>query len=465
MTFIFSVVKDFILFALAGLILYLVALGFEDQIVARFPFVEKGAWPLLIWILLYAFLDLILSFATIPHMISVNRKTKELNKVRTADYFASARTKKGLPAMMTQLEADRGFDLLGQALDKLSVTDYDEQGAEYKRAGTMTELVQMQKLTEQVAAMMPTDKDLVEKLNNMKSFLYSHLQRKVVMQPMAMFVSLFVPVIATIFALLVVQYYPYLMLIPPLLFVPTIVLRMSSKKPRFMIERGDKSFFSVITSAITVAAAATAAAGPTIRKTTYSDGTTETTTDHTRELTGLGMMGIMAIISTKQGQLTYLKNYVLFDERNIFQWMFGMKKKVKPQIMHNPKAAQNEAQDDKPAVNYPVAFAFKEQDGWYYPCHILEKEGSKVKVEFLVGKKKDPKQADLPAYEVMDEYNALTGVFIEKIESNWNNYGTYYSCKVKDKKSDGKRYIVVYDMDGVEETVKIEQFRVKKKNN
>ena len=465
MTFIVSVVKDFILFALAGLILYLAFLGFEDQIVERFPILGKGAWAILLWLLLYAFFDFLISIATLCHMISVNRRTKELNKVRTTGYFAAERTKKRLPAAMNQQEAEQGLELLNQALGKLSVTDYDEDGVEFKRAGTMTELVQMQKLTEQVAALLPTDKDLVEKLNNMKSFLYSHLQRRVVMQPMAMFVSLFPPVIATIFALLVVQYYPYLMLIPLVLVVPTIVLRMSSKKPLFMIQRGDKSFFSVITSAITVTAAATAAAGPTVRKTTYSDGTTETTTDHTRELTGLGIMGIMAIISTKQGQLTYMKNYVLFDERNIFQWMFGMKKKVKPQIMHNPKAAQNEAHDDKPAVNYPVAFAFREQDGWYYPCHVLEKEGSKVKVEFLVGKKKDPKQADLPAYEVMDVYNALTGVFTEKIESNWNNYGTYYSCKIKDKKSDGTRYVVVYDMDGVEETVKIEQFRVKKKNN
>ena len=95
-------------------------------------------------------------------------------------------------------------------------------------------------------------------------------------------------------------------------------------------------------------------------------------------------------------------------------------------------------------------FAYRPEDGFFYPAKITSGEGGAVTVLFLDGKRR---QASF------DELVRFGAMMTMRVESDWERRGDYHPCKLYRK--DGDRLEVVYDADGVTEDVAMGQLRLR----
>ena len=116
--------------------------------------------------------------------------------------------------------------------------------------------------------------------------------------------------------------------------------------------------------------------------------------------------------------------------------------------------AEEAPQEDDDDEDYLV-FAFSPSDGSFYPATIEARYAdTTVDLEYMDGMRRNVGR---------NEFMVLADAFASPdLQSNWENGGTYYGCKIHRICEDGD-VEVIYKMDGVFEKVRISQLRVKGK--
>ena len=95
-------------------------------------------------------------------------------------------------------------------------------------------------------------------------------------------------------------------------------------------------------------------------------------------------------------------------------------------------------------------FAYWPSDGYYYPAKITAIYGDKIELQYLDGARRLAEKA-----EVID----IDSMFSMHVESNWERKGFYYACKFY--LTEDRRFIAIYDQDGVWEEVGVDQLRLR----
>jgi len=263
-------------------------------------------------------LILLTPIAMIFHMLYVNMETRKLKKPVAVDYFIAQRTKRGLPEEMTEEEVERGFQLIDEAYNQLTVIETDEEGNEVHKPKKMRELLRVKKKVNEVGKLMPTNEELLERYNDYRDFLYDYLRR-------SFFASWKLIIIASI-AMALISYLTWeseavirSIFLTIFWFSPVMIYYLSGSMPQYMIDKknargGGGGWFSNMLIGIGVA---TLFSGQTVvTKTTWSDGSTTTDTDNSSHiialLLGLMILAFIAFTIIFWAVINYLRNYVFY---------------------------------------------------------------------------------------------------------------------------------------------------------
>ena len=256
------------------------------------------------------------SLFMIGHMVYILFKSKQFaDQEFSIEYFKSFRQEKGMSAESSDEDNKNCTELLNDAfLTWTNIEAGEEDGLEYRKPKKMKEIIRSGEILKQVVEIAPTDKDIVNTLNEYKMVVTTNEVRS--FDGSWKLVGLGVGV-AILFSLISMDamggFIKAFFSVGLLFIIPTIVYIISSYTPQFLIEKRANRGGGNVSTGLVAMAIGVLGSGVTVR-THYTDGTHED--DNSGHIVawalGLIMMVIVAFTIIIWAVLNYLRNYVLF---------------------------------------------------------------------------------------------------------------------------------------------------------
>lgn len=253
----------------------------------------------------------------IAHMIYTLIKTKRFAETdHDIDYFKSKRIEQGKTEESSEEENEECGELLDNIYQTWSYIVEDEDGYEYRRPNKMKEIINTEKLMEQVAEIAPTDPEIVNVFRKYKEVISSNKKRSFDGSKKIIYLGLGIAILFSIAISSSVPdqgFFSILITFGLLFIIPVGVYYLASYTPQFLIEKRANRGGGNVSSGLVAMALAVMGSGYTVRY-RYDDGTTEddNSAHGTALFFGIIIMLIIAFTIIIWAVLNYLRNYVLF---------------------------------------------------------------------------------------------------------------------------------------------------------
>ena len=243
----------------------------------------------------------------VGHMVYVNYRGKRYKMVFTVKDFEEKRALAGTSKEMSEQEAQEAFELMEKAFNTWTVVERTKDD-EFHRPTKMKQVKASVLLIDQVIAMMPTDEDIVERLNVLTEVINSAEERHFDGSKKLIWLGAIVGIL--MFWMIGIG-----MCLSTL--CATGVYVLASRTPQFLIDKRAARGGGNIHNGIFAGLFAMLAGAQTVRTIyKFNDGSKAYEDDHSQTwialAIGFAVMVVLAMMMSFWAFLNYIRNYVLF---------------------------------------------------------------------------------------------------------------------------------------------------------
>lgn len=243
----------------------------------------------------------------IGHMGYVLFKGKRYKEVFTVEKMAALRAESGIPQKMTDDETDNAWKLMEDAFTCWTVVDRTDED-EFRKPTKMKQIRKSSRLLYQVIAMLPTDDDIIERLNSLTEVINSGEERHFDGSKKLIWLGVIVGVL--MYWMMGVG-----MMISTL--AATGLYMLASRTPQFLIDKRSLRGGGNLHNGIFAGVFAMLAGAQTVRTVyKFSNGEKAYSDDHSQHWIALAfaliILFLLAMMMVFWMLLNYLRNYVLF---------------------------------------------------------------------------------------------------------------------------------------------------------
>lgn len=256
---------------------------------------------------IFSGLVLIAYIAMIIHMIYIKYKGVRYKKALTVEEMKAERIAQNKPEEMSPEEFNEALTLLAGVFDTWTVVGQNDEGEELRKPTKMKQVKASSMLLDQAIALQPTDKDMIDNINELADVINSNEERFFDgSKPLAWLGG----IVGIIFFFISPQF-------GIITLISTGAYILSSRTPVFLIEKRQKRGGGNIHNGIIAGVFGMIAGAQTIRTVyKYSDGHKEYEDDNSQHwiawILGLAILVCIAATMALWAMINYLRNYVLY---------------------------------------------------------------------------------------------------------------------------------------------------------
>lgn len=256
---------------------------------------------------IFSGLVLIAYIAMIIHMIYIKYKGVRYKKALTVEEMKAERIAQNKPEEMSPEEFNEALTLLAGVFDTWTVVGQNDEGEELRKPTKMKQVKASSMLLDQAIALQPTDKDMIDNINELADVINSNEERFFDgSKPLAWLGG----IVGIIFLFISPQF-------GIITLISTGAYILSSRTPVFLIEKRQKRGGGNIHNGIIAGVFGMIAGAQTIRTVyKYSDGHKEYEDDNSQHwiawILGLAILVCIAATMALWAMINYLRNYVLY---------------------------------------------------------------------------------------------------------------------------------------------------------
>ena len=256
---------------------------------------------------IFSGLVLIAYIAMIIHMIYIKYKGVRYKKALTVEEMKAERIAQNKPEEMSPEEFNEALTLLAGVFDTWTVVGQNDEGEELRKPTKMKQVKASSMLLDQAIALQPTDKDMIDNINELADVINSNEERYFDgSKPLAWLGG----IVGIIFLFISPQF-------GIITLISTGAYILSSRTPVFLIEKRQKRGGGNIHNGIIAGVFGMIAGAQTIRTVyKYSDGHKEYEDDNSQHwiawILGLAILVCIAATMALWAMINYLRNYVLY---------------------------------------------------------------------------------------------------------------------------------------------------------
>lgn len=256
---------------------------------------------------IFSGLVLIAYIAMIIHMIYIKYKGVRYKKALTVEEMKAERIAQNKPEEMSPEEFNEALTLLAGVFDTWTVVGQNEEGEELRKPTKMKQVKASSMLLDQAIALQPTDKDMIDNINELADVINSNEERFFDgSKPLAWLGG----IVGIIFLFISPQF-------GIITLISTGAYILSSRTPVFLIEKRQKRGGGNIHNGIIAGVFGMIAGAQTVRTVyKYSDGHKEYEDDNSQHwiawILGLAILVCIAATMALWAMINYLRNYVLY---------------------------------------------------------------------------------------------------------------------------------------------------------
>lgn len=256
---------------------------------------------------IFSGLVLIAYIAMIIHMIYIKYKGVRYKKAFTVEEMKAERIAQNKPEEMSQEEFNEALTLLTGVFDTWTVVGQNDEGEELRKPTKMKQVKASSMLLDQAIALQPTDKDMIDNINELADVINSNEERYFDgSKPLAWLGG----IVGIIFFFISPQF-------GIITLISTGAYILSSRTPVFLIEKRQKRGGGNIHNGIIAGVFGMIAGAQTVRTVyKYSDGHKEYEDDNSQHwiawILGLAILVCIAATMALWAMINYLRNYVLY---------------------------------------------------------------------------------------------------------------------------------------------------------
>ncbi|WP_289091199.1 hypothetical protein [uncultured Bacteroides sp.] len=256
---------------------------------------------------IFSGLVLIAYIAMIIHMIYIKYKGVRYKKALTVEEMKAERIAQNKPEEMSPEEFNEALTLLAGVFDTWTVVGQNDEGEELRKPTKMKQVKASSMLLDQAIALQPTDKDMIDNINELADVINSNEERFFDgSKPLAWLGG----IVGIIFLFISPQF-------GIITLISTGAYILSSRTPVFLIEKRQKRGGGNIHNGIIAGVFGMIAGAQTVRTVyKYSDGHKEYEDDNSQHwiawILGLAILVCIAATMALWAMINYLRNYVLY---------------------------------------------------------------------------------------------------------------------------------------------------------
>lgn len=256
---------------------------------------------------IFSGLVLIAYIAMIIHMIYIKYKGVRYKKALTVEEMKAERIAQNKPEEMSPEEFNEALTLLAGVFDTWTVVGQNDEGEELRKPTKMKQVKSSSMLLDQAIALQPTDKDMIDNINELADVINSNEERFFDgSKPLAWLGG----IVGIIFLFISPQF-------GIITLISTGAYILSSRTPVFLIEKRQKRGGGNIHNGIIAGVFGMIAGAQTVRTVyKYSDGHKEYEDDNSQHwiawILGLAILVCIAATMALWAMINYLRNYVLY---------------------------------------------------------------------------------------------------------------------------------------------------------
>ena len=243
----------------------------------------------------------------IIHMIYIKYKGVRYKKALTVEEMKAERIAQNKPEEMSPEEFNEALTLLAGVFDTWTVVGQNDEGEELRKPTKMKQVKASSMLLDQAIALQPTDKDMIDNINELADVINSNEERYFDgSKPLAWLGG----IVGIIFLFISPQF-------GIITLISTGAYILSSRTPVFLIEKRQKRGGGNIHNGIIAGVFGMIAGAQTVRTVyKYSDGHKEYEDDNSQHwiawILGLAILVCIAATMALWAMINYLRNYVLY---------------------------------------------------------------------------------------------------------------------------------------------------------